>query len=151
MLSKMRNLRTAACTIVGLAAFSGAATAGNVPGMVGHDFATPPSVQKSPQATSKLCKIGGVWNESYGATVTLNGKKGKKGKWVYSGGCTFKVVTSDLTQAGFNAAMTPEKTQACDDSQCFSESLQFQGSCDSVAGTFTNCDGSGGDDSWTKQ
>jgi hypothetical protein len=150
MFNRMQILCAAAYSFAGLVALSGTATAGDAPGMIGHNFVTPPSVQHNPHATSKLCKIGGVWTSEYAATITLAGNKGKKGTYTYGTGCTWKVKTSGLTQAGFNATMTPEKTAACDGYQCFSEALQFQGSCDSVAGTFSNCDGGGGDDSWTK-
>jgi hypothetical protein len=151
MFSRMQVFGTAAYTVVGLAVFSAGAMAGDVPGMVGHNFATPPAVEHNPHATGKLCKLGGVWTDSFSATITLKGKKGKTGTWTYGSGCTWKVKTSGLTQTGFNATMTPEKSQACTGYQCFSEALAFQGSCDSAAGTFTNCDGSGGDDAWTKQ
>ena len=142
----MKNRATGTLLAGAVIGFSATAAFAGAPGARPGDTTVP--IRTAPMmhhAKGTRCKLKGVWDNEYGATITM--KSNKKGTYVASYcGSPWNVARTAKSRAGFSVSMTYTGTDGCRD---FTEDMTWDG-CSAASGTYTDASGgTTGPDSWT--
>lgn len=144
----MKRIATGTLLAGAVIGFSATAVVAGAPGARPGDTTMPirtVTAEHQGLLHGKKCKLKGVWDNEYGATITM--KTNKKGTYSASYCASpWKVKRTANSKTGYSVAMTYTGTDGC---RNFTEDMTWDG-CTEASGTYTDASGgTTGPDTWT--